>query len=92
MLYFSGISKRWGYKLIPKYWFDPKSGILVSKKILTFDNTEIEKKNVPSWKSYFLKDVGIEKALVSNKISSGEKTINTLLVTCIMIIELSHYI
>ena len=92
MLYFSGISKRWGHKLIPKYWFNPKSGILVSKKILTFDNTEIEKKNVPSWKSFFLKDVGIEKALVSNKISSGEKTINTLLVTCIMIIELSHYI
>ena len=92
MLYFSGISGRWGHKLIAKYWFDPKSGILVSKEILTFDNIEIEKKNVPSWKSYFLKDVGIEKTLVSNKISSGEKTINTLLITCITIIELSHYI
>ena len=53
---------------------------------------KIKKKNVPSWKSYFLKDVGIEKALVSNKISSGEKTINTLLITCITIVELSHYI
>ena len=31
-------------------------------------------------------------ALVSNKISSGEKTINTLLVTYIMITKLSHYI
>ena len=36
--------------------------------------------------------VGIEKLLVSNKISFGEKTINTLLVTCIMIIKLRHYI
>ena len=29
----------------------------------------------------FLKDVDIEKVLISNKISFGEKTINTLLVT-----------
>ena len=31
----------------------------------------------------FLKDVGSEKVLVSNKISYGEKAINVLLVTCV---------
>ena len=40
----------------------------------------------------FLKDVDIEKVLVSAKISSGEKTISALLVTCIIIIKLNHYI
>ena len=39
----------------------------------------------------FLKDAGIEKALVSNKISYDEKK-TTLLVTYIMIIKLNHYI
>ena len=34
----------------------------------------------------------IEKVLVSNKNSFGEETVSTLLVTCIMIIKLSHYI
>ena len=37
-----------------------------------------------------LKDVDIEKVLVSYKICFGKKS--TLLVTCIMIIKLSHYI
>ena len=41
--------------------------------------------------SYFFKrDVDIEKVLVSNKISLVEKTLNTLLVTCIMMIKLSQ--
>ena len=40
----------------------------------------------------FKKYVEIEKVLVSNKISFGDETISTLLVTCIMIIKLSHYI
>ena len=41
----------------------------------------------------FLKDVDIEKVLVSNMISFGKKkTISTLLVTCIIIIQLNHYI
>ena len=35
-----------------------------------------------------LKDVDIEKVLVSNKISFGEKNVSTLLVTCIMIRKL----
>ena len=34
----------------------------------------------------------IEKVLASKKISFGEKTINTLLVTCTIIIKLSLYI
>ena len=34
-----------------------------------------------------LRDVNNDKVLVSNKISFGKKTINTLLVTCIMIIK-----
>ena len=38
----------------------------------------------------FLGGVDIEKVLVSKKISSGEKTISTLLVTCIMLKKLNH--
>ena len=37
----------------------------------------------------FLRDVDIWKLLVSKKISFGEETINTLLVTCMIIIKLS---
>ena len=56
----------------------------MSKKILTFGDTEIEK-NKFYWQSpTFLEDVDIEKVLVSNKISSSKKTI--------IIIKLSHYI
>ena len=40
----------------------------------------------------FLEDAGTDNVLVSNKIYSGEKNINTLLVSCMMIIRLSHYI
>ena len=39
-----------------------------------------------------IRDVDIEKVLVTKKISFDEKTINTLLVTYIMIIKLSHHI
>ena len=50
------------------------SHIKIGKEILTFRNIEIEKNKfycnkIPS----FLKDVDIEKVLVSNKISFGEK-------------------
>ena len=37
-----------------------------------------------------LRDTDTEKVLASNKISLGKITINTLLVTCIMIIKLIH--
>ena len=39
-----------------------------------------------------LKDVDIEKVLVSNKISFGEENYRTLLVTGTIIIKLNHYI
>ena len=57
----------------------------MSKKNLTFGDTEIEKNKFYCHKVlFFLEDVDIEKVLVSNKISSSEKTI--------IIIKLSHYI
>ena len=40
----------------------------------------------------FLQDVDVEKVLVSDKISFVGKSISTLLVARIMIINLSHYI
>ena len=65
----------------------------MEKEILTFGDIEVEKNKFYHDKSsIFLKDVDIEKLLVSSKIFSGEETINTLLVTCIIIIKLSHYI
>ena len=42
--------------------------------------------------SYFVKSIDTEKLLESNTISSGEKTIYTLLVTYKLIIKLQHYI
>ena len=57
------------------------------KEILTFGDIEIEKNKFYRHKNLFilLKDINIEKVLVSNKISFGEKkTINYLLVTCSM--------
>ena len=55
---------------------------------------EIEKKKIYRSKTLILlKDIGIEGVLVSNKNFLGDKkAINILLVTCIMIIMLSHYI
>ena len=40
--------------------------------------------------SIFWGDVNIQKVLVSNKISFGEKIVRTLLVTCTMVIKLNH--
>ena len=39
-----------------------------------------------------IEDVDIKNVLVSKKISFGEKAINILLVTCVMIIKLKHCI
>ena len=65
----------------------------MGKELLLFGNTEIDKnKFYRNETATFLKDVDIEKVLVSKKIYFDEKTINTLLVTCVMIIKLSHYI
>ena len=66
----------------------------MGKKILTFQDLEIEKKIfLPQLDSCVqVKDVGIVKVLVTKNTSFGEKTIITLLVTCIMVIKLNHYI
>ena len=62
----------------------------MGKEISTFGDIEFEKKLF--YHHHFGGDVDTEKVLVSSKISFGEKTVNTLLVTCIMITNLSHYI
>ena len=55
-------------------------------------NIDIEKHKFYCYKSsIFLKYVYIDNVLVSNKVSSGKKTINTLLVTFMMVIKLSRY-
>ena len=60
------------------------------QEILTFSDIEIDKNKFYYYKSPVpLRDVIIEKVSVFNKSSFSEKTINTLLVTCIMIIKLS---
>ena len=69
------------------------SCIKMGTEILTFGDIEIEKKIFYRYKSpVTLRDIDIEKVLVSNKISFSEKTTSTLLVICIMIIKLSYYI
>ena len=66
----------------------------MGKEILTFGNIEIEKNKFYYHKNPApLTDLNIEKVLVSNKIFYlVKKSINTLLVTCIMMIKLSHYL
>ena len=63
----------------------------MGKEILTFEDFKIEKNKLCRHKTpIFMEDVDFEKVLVSNKISFGGKNINTLLVTCIMLIKLNH--
>ena len=64
----------------------------MEKEIIRFGNIDIEKQKFDHYKSYFFEDIDIDNVLVSNKISSGKKTVNTLLITCMMIMKLSHYI
>ena len=66
----------------------------MGNQFLTFEDIEIEKRKFYHHKTpIFLEAVGIEKVLASNKISFGKKkTINVLLVTCIMVTKLNHYI
>ena len=68
------------------------SRIKMGKEILTFGDIEIEKDIFYFYKSpVLLREVNIERVLVSNKIPFGKKkTINTLLVACIMIIKLNQ--
>ena len=92
----SEISENEDINLLQKADLTEKSGILykrMGKGILTFGDIEMEWNKFYHYKSLVrLRDVDIEKALVSHKITFGIETINTLLVTCIMIIKLSHYI
>ena len=63
----------------------------MGKEILTFGNIENEKNQFYHYQTpIFLGHVDIEKVLVSNKISFGEKTISTILVTCILVIKFNH--
>ena len=65
----------------------------MDQKIKTFVEFEIEKHKLHRNKNLFLlEDVDTYNKLASNKISSGKKTVNTLLLTCMMIIKLSHYL
>ena len=50
------------------------------EKKLTFGDIEIEKEIYRHKSHTFLKDIDIEKALVSNKISSGEQNFRYLIV------------
>ena len=60
----------------------------MGKEVLTFGDIDIEKDNFYCHRSpTFLKNIDIDEVLVSEKISSVEKTISTLLVTSIMIIK-----
>ena len=60
------------------------------QEILTFGTIEIEKYKTYPYKSPIYLDVN--SVLVSKKIFLVKNTINTLLVTCMMIVKLSHYI
>ena len=58
---------------------------------LTFGAMEIKKDRSYCYKSrIFKKYVDIENVLVSHQFSSGEKTIYTLLVTCMTVIKLRN--
>ena len=53
----------------------------MGKDVLTFGKMKLKIINFTVIKvQFFLKKIDIEKVLVSSKVSSGEKTINTLLV------------
>ena len=46
----------------------------MGKKVLTFGDIEIEKKKIYRRKSHAsIRDIDMEKVLVSNKVSSGKK-------------------
>ena len=64
----------------------------MGKEFLAFGNTQILKQTYRHITPIFLKDIDIEEVLASNKISFGSKSLSTLLVTCIMMIKLGHYI
>ena len=66
----------------------------MTKEITTFSDVKAEKHKFHCYKSRIvLEDVDLDNVLISSKISFGKKKLkNTLLVTCVMIIKLNHYI
>ena len=62
----------------------------MNKEILTFGVLKLKKIHFTTIR--LNKDVDNEKVLLSNKISLVKKTISSLLVTCVIIIKLNHYI
>ena len=67
--------------------------MLYFDRIEVSDGTDVNKQTNEKRAMQKIKnEVDTEKVLVSNKISSGERPLNTLLVTCMMIIRLNHYI
>ena len=63
------------------------SYIKMGKEIMKIGDTKLKNIFFTTIKLLFLEDVDIKNVLASNKISSGEKIGDTLLVTCMMIIE-----
>ena len=59
----------------------------MDEEISTFGDIEIEKQKFYLKNFYFLEVVNTDNILVSYK----RKNINTLLVTCMIIIKLNHY-
>ena len=64
----------------------------MGKEILTLGNIQIENKFYHHKTPILLEDVEAGKVLVSDKISFSKKNVSTLLVTCTIIIKLSHCI
>ena len=65
----------------------------MGKENLTFEILKLKKINFTAMKVlFFLKDVDIEKLPVSYKFLLKKKSIDALLITCIMTIKLSRYI
>ena len=60
----------------------------MDEEIITFGDIEIEKQKFYLKNFYFFEVVNTDNILVSYK----RKNINTLLVTCMIIIKLNHYI
>ena len=65
----------------------------MANEIITTGDIGVEKHKFHRHRSpIFIEDVDIDNKLVSSNISAGEKIINTLLFTYMMIVKLNHYI
>ena len=68
------------------------SHLKMGKEIMTFEDIVIKKHKFHRYKGLiFFEDIDINNILVSNKISFDEKTINSLLVTHAVIINIRYY-